>query len=151
MVSHLNAVFGAVEVHSELLRLIDVPAYRAAWLEYCQWYNAPAAELQAYLGVAVGGRSLTQGHSRLTAYAANRLGDVRLADRAAREFLGAAQPDDLSATSHRRTIAGPAVLNPVEEDSGVSTNGTAQWSLAAIQNLALIPDALDRFGLPATE
>jgi hypothetical protein len=34
------------------------------------------------------------------------------------------------------------VLNPVDENPAISTNGTAQWGLAAIQNLALVPDAL---------
>ena len=33
-VSHLNAVFGAVEIHSELIDLLDVPAYEKAWLDY---------------------------------------------------------------------------------------------------------------------
>jgi hypothetical protein len=36
------------------------------------------------------------------------------------------------------------VLNPVDEVPWVSTNETAQWGLAAIQNLALIGDALPR-------
>ena len=31
----------------------------------------------------------------------------------------------------------------IVEWPGVSTNGASQWGLAAIQNLALIPDALD--------
>jgi hypothetical protein len=39
-------------------------------------------------------------------------------------------------------VTGPAVLNPVDEVPNVSTNETAQWGLAAIQNLALIGDSL---------
>jgi hypothetical protein len=34
------------------------------------------------------------------------------------------------------------VLNPIDEASWVSTNDAAQWSLAAMQNLALAGDAL---------
>jgi hypothetical protein len=34
------------------------------------------------------------------------------------------------------------VLNPVDETPRLSTNDAAQWSLAAMQNLALIGDAL---------
>jgi hypothetical protein len=34
------------------------------------------------------------------------------------------------------------VLIPIEEASWMTTNDTAQWSLAAIQNLALIGGAL---------
>jgi hypothetical protein len=41
-------------------------------------------------------------------------------------------------------VAGPDVLNPVDEVPWVSTNETAQWGLAAIQNLALIGAALPR-------
>jgi hypothetical protein len=42
-----------------------------------------------------------------------------------------------------RRIDGPAVLRPLDEQPGANTNGAAQWSLAAIQNLALIGDSLD--------
>ena len=35
------------------------------------------------------------------------------------------------------------VLHPVDEAEGLSTNDAAQFALALIQNLALIPDALD--------
>jgi hypothetical protein len=34
------------------------------------------------------------------------------------------------------------VLNPVDEAAWVSTNDTAQWGLAAIQNLALVGEHL---------
>ncbi|CAL1692596.1 hypothetical protein MMB232_02771 [Brevundimonas subvibrioides] len=148
-ISHLNAVFGAVETHSELLRLVDVPAYRAAWIEYCKWYNAPAAELEAYLGVRVGNRGLPQAHSRLTAYSASQLDDQTLAQRAAHEFLDEAHFEDFGLVSRLRPIAGSAVLNPVEEDPGMSTNGVSQWGLAAIQNLTLVPAALDAVGIEA--
>jgi hypothetical protein len=36
-------------------------------------------------------------------------------------------------------------LEPVEEAPGVTTNGASQWGLAAIQNLALVGDALEPF------
>lgn len=40
------------------------------------------------------------------------------------------------------TIEAPAVLNPVDEAAWVSTNDAAQWALAAMQILALVPEAL---------
>ena len=40
-----------------------------------------------------------------------------------------------------KKIAGPAVLRPVDEATYVSSNDTAQWGLAAIQCLALVPEA----------
>jgi hypothetical protein len=39
-------------------------------------------------------------------------------------------------------LEGPTVLNPVDEAAWVSTNDTAQWGLAAMQNLALAGKAL---------
>ncbi len=156
-ISHLNAVFGAVEIHSELLPLVKAPKYEAAWVEYCKYYNAPPAELRAHLGqtpsrgstaasatdAGGGGRGLRQGHSRLTAYAARKLGDPALARRAWTEFLGQGIIEDLDLSTETRRITGPAVLNPVDEAAGVTTNGASQWGLAAIQNLALVGDALE--------
>jgi hypothetical protein len=139
-VSHLNAVFGLVEVCAELVQLLDVPEFKAAWLEYCELYNAPAAEQTQRLGGALNGISLQQGHSRLTAFAAKAKGDPALAARAWKEFFRGegsyrARPDV-------QRLKGPAVLQPVDEAAFVSTNSTAQWGLAAIQNLALAGDAL---------
>lgn len=143
-VSHLNAVFGVVEMTSELLDLLDVPAYRKAWLEYCRYYNAPPAELKALLGQVPGGRSLNDAHSRLTAYAAKHEKDHALALRAWSEFFGKVgrEGGDLLSSQSRR-VGGTAVLRPIDEDPVLSTNGVAQWGLAAIQNLALIGDSLE--------
>lgn len=138
-ISHLNAVFGVVEMSSELLTLVDAPAYRKAWLEYCRYYNAPKEDLVALLGTDPGGRSLTDAHSRITAYAAYQERDRALALRAWREFLGASR----GMRARARRIEGPAVLRPLDEQVGANTNGAAQWSLAAIQNLALIGDSLE--------
>lgn len=137
-ISHLSAVFGTAEVHAELLALLDVPEYRAAWLEYCTFYNAPAAEFRARFGQDAKGRGLRLAHSRLTAYAAHHLKDPKLAARAWAEF--ADKGEQIAGT--RTHITGNAVLNPVDEVAGMSTNGVSQWGLAAYQNLALIRDAL---------
>jgi len=141
-VSHLNAVFGAVEINSELLSLLDVPEYRRAWLDYCIAYNAPAEQFTAMTGAAARGRNLQQGHSRLTAYAARQLGDPALAQRAWGEFYRAEAGLPMGVAQGERQVDGPAVLRPVDETSAVSTNAASQWGLAAIQNLALIGDQL---------
>ncbi|SFK02505.1 Tat pathway signal sequence domain protein [Caulobacter sp. UNC279MFTsu5.1] len=141
-VSHLNAAFGAPEIHVEMLALIREPAYDRAWLDYCRWYNASREEQTAQFGRPLGPNGLRQGHSRLTAYAASRLGDKALAERAWSEFFGRGVVEDLNLTTMTRRFAGPDVLNPVDEAAGVTTNGAAQWGLAAIMNLALVPEAL---------
>lgn len=139
--SHLSAVFGAVEMMAELVELIDEPAFKQAWLQYCELYNAPREQQVKALGAPHGGGTvLSVGHSRLSAYAARHKQDKALAQRAWREFWA----DDPRGVKTLKTtrIAGPLALNPVDEAPWISTNDTAQWGLAAIQNLALIGDQL---------
>ncbi|WP_347302618.1 Tat pathway signal sequence domain protein [Croceibacterium sp. TMG7-5b_MA50] len=143
-VSHLNAVFGAVEINSELLTLVDVPAYRRAWLDYCIAYNASPEQFEAMTGERRRPGNLGQGHSRLTAYAANALNDPALADRAWAEFYRADAGLRMGLADRATRVEPPAVLNPVDEQAMVSTNGASQWGLAAIQNLALVGDRIPR-------
>ncbi|KRA62426.1 Tat pathway signal sequence domain protein [Caulobacter sp. Root656] len=145
-VGHLNAAFGAPEIHVEMLALIREPAYDKAWLDYCRWYNAPRADQIAQFGRPLGANGLRQGHSRLTAYAAWRLGDKALGERAWTEFFGRGVVEDLNLSTATKHFAGSDVLNPIDEAAGVTTNGTAQWGLAAIMNLALVPEALPTSG-----
>jgi hypothetical protein len=138
---HLNAVFGAVETFDELIRLTGDRAFEAAWLDYCELFNAPVEEQRRRLGMPHGAtHALYVGHSRLTAYAAWKRNDPALARRAWKEFAGEGKPRPFR-TVH---VAGPDALNPVDEVAWVSTNETAQWGLAAIQNLALVGAALPR-------
>lgn len=135
-VSHLSAVFGAVEVNAELFQLCDVPAYRAAWLQYCRLYNAPGEEQQRELGTTLKRTSLRQAHSRLTAFAAHINHDPALGARAWAEFNGKGEMP-VSTDFKERHFSGVSTLNPVDESLGMSTNSASQWGLAAIQNLAL--------------
>jgi len=139
-ISHLNGVFGVIEMSSELLTLVDVPAYRRAWLEYCRYYNAPRNELTALLGKDPGKLNLADTGSRMTAYAAFHERDRALGLRAWREFFTSSA---LKGDGKTRRITGVDVLRPLDEQPGISTNGSAQWGLAAIQNLALVADSLD--------
>lgn len=147
-VSHLNAVFGLVEVCAELIQLLDVPEFKKVWLDYCILYQAPAEQQTARLGRTFSG-SLTQGHSRLTAYAAKQNNDPDLAKRAWSEFFrqgGGSRSGGGQGTRRRarevRRVEGPAVLRPIDEVPMISTNDAAQSGLAAIQCLALVPEAL---------
>jgi hypothetical protein len=139
--SALNGVFGIAELNAELLSLMDVPAYRKAWLEYCRYYNAPREDLVRFLGKEVKGQSLTGAHSRITAYAAHHDKDRPLALRAWSEFFGEQRYGGVVRKSVRVDV--PAVLRPIEEETGYSTNGAVTWGLAAIQNMALIGATLD--------
>ncbi|KAG9236363.1 hypothetical protein BJ875DRAFT_232723 [Amylocarpus encephaloides] len=144
-VSHLSAVFGLPEVVSEAIEYFgaDLPTgFKDAWLDYCYYFQATAAEQAARYGVSFGSLNLYQGHSRLTAYVANQRGNSSLGARAWREFY---TTDGFQATSPWNTtrVEGSDVLAAVDEASWVSTNDVAQYGLAAIQNLALVRESLD--------
>lgn len=135
-ISHLSAAFGLPEVCAELVELLPVPEFERAWVQYCELYNAPAAEKQRVLGGGGDPPNLVQGHARLTAYAAYRKRDQQLAKRAWREFMSGSAGYASDRSFESRRIEGPAVLNPVDEAAWVSTNSTAQWGLALMECLA---------------
>lgn len=141
-ISHLSAVFGAVEVNAELIQLIDLPAYKQVWVDFCQWFNAPKEEFLAHFGPPFGARNLREAYSRMTAYAARATGSTALMQRAVGEFYSGDQGLGTWVRDPRQTVAG------VLEWPQLSTNAAAQWGLAAIQLLALAPDALERMSIP---
>jgi hypothetical protein len=135
-VSHLSAAFGLPEICAELIESFDVPEFERAWLQYCELYNAPPAEQKAALGEELRGTNLQQGHARLTAFAAYRKKDARLAARAWAEFTDGRAGYGSRQQFTAKRIDAPAVLNPVDEGPGISTNASAQWGLAGIVCLA---------------
>ena len=88
---------------------------------------------------------LFRSHARLTAYAAFEEKDAALATRAAQEFLSGDAGLGTWPADPRRDVGG------VIEWPGVSTNAASQWGLAAIQTLALVPEALDRVPIVAPD
>ncbi|KAI4730422.1 hypothetical protein E4T49_01809 [Aureobasidium sp. EXF-10728] len=143
-VSHLTAVFGLVEVIAELTTHFGdaFPAdFERAWLDYCYYFGATQAEQKARYGEAFGKLNLYQGHSRLTAYAANKLHNATLAARAWNEFYNT-DGFKANATWETERVDGSKVLFPVDEAAWVSTNDVGQYGLAAIENLALIGEYL---------
>ena len=135
-VSHLSAAFGLPEVCAELIELLTVPEFERAWLQYCELYNAPAAEQKAALGEELRNLNLQQGHARLTAFAAYRRKDAKLAARAWAEFNEGRAGYGPGQKFAAKRIEAPAVLAPVDESAGISTNSSAQWGLAGIVCLA---------------
>jgi hypothetical protein len=140
-VSHLSSVFGVLETIDELIEHYDsIPqAFVDAWLEYCYYYGASKAEQKARYGKDFGSLNLKQGHSRLTAYAANRRGNATLAARAWGEFWSDAIAEELNPSDPWKTVrvGGSEVLTEVDEATWISTNAAALYGLAAIENLAL--------------
>ncbi|MGZ0153131.1 exo-rhamnogalacturonan lyase family protein [Kribbella sp. WER1] len=132
-ISHLSSLFGLPELCSELIDLdLDVPGFEKAWLDYCRLYLLSPEEQAAELGQPLQGISQELAHSRLAAYAAARTGDPELARLAWRTFL--------VDKAEWKTTRVDGCLMPVDEAAFISTNGAAQYALAAIQNLSLIPE-----------
>ncbi|RWA13800.1 hypothetical protein EKO27_g1303 [Xylaria grammica] len=143
-VTHLSASFGLPEIVAQITHYLgdDLPAsFDRAWLDYCYYYGASAAEQTTRYGESFGKLNLRQGHSRLTAYAAKRLGNATLAARAWSEFLST---DGFAPTAPWASVPvnGSQVLAPVDEAAWISTNDFALYGLAAIENLAQVGDAL---------
>ncbi|MDQ0632332.1 hypothetical protein QFZ40_000241 [Arthrobacter pascens] len=143
-VSHLSAVFGLVEVCSELVDLVPDQEFERAWLQYCRLFLATEAEQIEAVGTPLSGIHLTQAHSRLSAYAAARLGDAVLASRAWESFAEGGEHLNHGWAFTLKAIRPPHVLLPVDEAPTVSTNDASQFGLAVIQNLALIGEHLPR-------
>ena len=113
-----------------------MPEFERAWLQYCELYNAPAAEQKAALGEELRNLNLQQGHARLTAFAAYRRRDAKLAARAWGEFNEGRAGYGPGQKFAAKRIEAPAVLAAVDESAGISTNSSAQWGLAGIVCLA---------------
>ncbi|GAA1362423.1 exo-rhamnogalacturonan lyase family protein [Streptomyces beijiangensis] len=140
-VSHLSAVFGLNELCAELIDIIDMPAFKSAYLDYCRYFNATKTEQAARYGTNFGSLLLFQGHSRLDAYAAVQTGDAKLAARAWEKFY---KSDGYMESSPWATekLSGPVTLVPGSEANWVYTNDTSLYGLAAIENLALLGDKM---------
>jgi hypothetical protein len=124
---------GGPEAMMEITPLIDLPEWNDAWLNYCQYLQAPRDEQRQAIGGAI---NSGQGphFSKMTAWAAWKLNDPKLAARAWEQFLGRGRRELFAST--RLTDAD--VQAPVDEIRFVSTNNTAQWSLNAIELLELV-------------
>lgn len=150
-VSHLSGVFGVLETIDQLLDHFGTPQknltqpFLDAFLDYCYYYGASKAEQKARYGKDFGNLNLKQGHSRFTAYVANRRNNATLVPRVWEEYLGDGSKDGLAPNAPWKTerISGSAVLIPVDEAKWVSTNAAALYGVAGIENLALVgpPDA----------
>jgi hypothetical protein len=143
-VSHLAGAFGLMEVVAEILEQFgdDVPeGFEQAWLDYCYYYRAPATEQTARYGTNwTKTATLRQDHSRLLAHAYYLTQNETYAKRAWNEF----EADGLntSATWEVEHLNGSEVLAPIDEVAWISTNEAANYGLAAIVNLAYIPEWL---------
>jgi hypothetical protein len=133
---NLATIMGGGEVVFELNELIDHAGWKKAWMQYCRLHTAPKPVVQR--DNASGGTEGTDGRysrpGRLSAYLYWETKNTAFARKA---WSGVRVPT--YATTH---LEGPAVLNPIDEIAGLSTNSTAQGCLEAIEVLEMCGDQM---------
>ena len=140
---HLATIMGGAEMMFELMDLIDNKDFKKAWIHYCEYYSMPRndeAREEKYQRLPTNSFLIP----RMTAYAAFQKKDMHLAERAWSEFAGRmfGSRSMVSLTP----VEVPYVLNPIEENRGVSTNSVAQWGINAV----FIPGFLKELGFEFT-
>ena len=138
---NLSTIQGGAEVMFELVPLLGRPDWAKAWLQYCRLGEAPAEVLKRDRVTGNEGANAefveqAQGGPRLAGYAYAQTRNPAFAKVAVQGLSrrgGVPKP---------QLVKPPEVLNPVHEAAFVSTNDSSQWSLSAIEILALCADVL---------
>ena len=126
--NHLMTIMGGFEITNEMMRMIDIPEWKDAWLDHAARYKKKAWEL-SHSRFRI---------SRLMAYAAYHLRDRQMAEEAWTDLF--TRLEHTPAPSFRiTTILPPEVPAPLDECTSISTNDAALWSLDAIYMQEVIP------------
>lgn len=126
--NHLMTIMGGFEIANEMMRMIDMPEWKDAWLDHAARYKKKAWEL-SHSRFRI---------SRLMAYAAYHLRDRQMAEEAWTDLF--TRLEHTPAPSFRiTTILPPEVPAPLDECTSISTNDAALWSLDAIYMQEVIP------------
>ncbi|MGA2266859.1 MAG: Tat pathway signal sequence domain protein [Bryobacteraceae bacterium] len=131
---NLTTIQGGAEVVFELNSLIDHAGWKKAWNQYCRLHGAPKDVVAKDMTTGSEGADGQYARGRLAAYAYMETRNPAFAKRASSGLRLAR----FATTS----VKGPAVLNPLEEVPGLSTNGTAQGCLEAIEVLEMCGDQM---------
>ncbi|MFM8338339.1 MAG: hypothetical protein ACKODK_22535, partial [Opitutaceae bacterium] len=143
---NLATIQAGSQVVFELNEILDHAGWQRMWLQYCRLGSAPAEVLRRdretgaedpegrYVGEQ--GRQ-SQGTPRLAAYAYWKTRNPVYAKVATSSLLRFGGGPVVTTR-----VAGPLVLNPVDEAARISTNGAAQSGLSAIEILELCADQL---------
>ena len=138
-VYNLATIMGGAEVVFELNQMLDDARWKKLWLQYCQFYNAPADVLAREM--AGGNEALDASFvrdGRLAAYVYHETKNEVFLGEGINALLGIARGERGKPLRH---VTGLSVLNPVDEGPG-NTNGAAQNGLETIAMLGLIGDHL---------
>lgn len=126
--NHLMTIMGGFEVMNEMIRMIDLPEWKDAWLDHAARYKQKAWELN-HSRFRI---------SRLMAYAAYHKRDAMMA-REAWDDLFTRLEHTPAPPFQITTLFPPEVPAPLDECVSISTNDAALWSLDAIYMQEVIP------------
>ena len=130
---NLATIMGGGEVVFELNELIDHPGWHKAWLQYSRLHNAPKEVIARDKATGAEGSDARYARAgRLAAYVYRQSKDAAFAKKA---WSGVRLPR--FATTH---FDPPIVPSPLDEAPLLSTNGTAQGCLEAIEVLEMCGD-----------
>ncbi|GAB6011279.1 exo-rhamnogalacturonan lyase family protein [Viscerimonas tarda] len=144
--NHLANLMGGFEVMMEVYDAIGHKDFNNTFLMYAKYYGLPVNDPIRDLPENKKYKDWW-GHwstPRLGAFAAQRLNDPHLAEVAWADFFSSSVGFDgkLQNVGNGVEIETPDVLYPVNENTSVSTNSTAQWNINAIIMLELIGDKI---------
>ncbi|OCX53294.1 hypothetical protein BEL04_03025 [Mucilaginibacter sp. PPCGB 2223] len=141
---HLATLMGGMEMAYELTPILNNKDWNRMYLQYCSLYGAPEEEVKAAFGVSIKLGDSAGDYARQPGYAYYVTKDPKYAKRAWDEFLPSGQGRFGSGPNKfdSKLLNGPAVLKPLYEIRNVSTNGTSQWCLNAIELLQMAGDAM---------
>ena len=126
--NHLMTIMGGFEVVNEMMRMVNMPEWDAAWLDLAVHYKQKAWEL-SHSRFRV---------SRLMGYAAYHTRNVEMAKEAWNDLF--TRLEHTQAPPFKiNTLLPPEVPAPLDECIGISTNDAALWSLDAIYMQEVIP------------
>ncbi|QRV78526.1 hypothetical protein RhiJN_06541 [Ceratobasidium sp. AG-Ba] len=131
---HLTMLFGGGEFIMELVDTISVAAFDNAWVDFCRYYNATAAEKTAKYGQTFNSGGFEQLYAKLQAYAGQRLNDTNQKQLAWDHITSA------TTFGNPIKVGGLNVIEPISEITGLNTNDAASFSLAQYAVLAIAPE-----------
>ena len=127
--NHLMTIMGGFEVMMEMFEMVDVPAFKASWLDFATRYKEMAAKV-THNGFPV---------RRLLAYAAAASKDPQKTAEAWQDLWG--KSDSGSEISKEISVLMPPLVpQKTHEWPRVSTNDAALWSLDAIYMMEVLKD-----------
>lgn len=137
---NLATIMGGAEVVFELNLMLDDPRWDRLWMQYCRLYNAPKDVLLRDMEThAEGADAAYVRDGRLASYVYFRTGNEAFLQAGLKALLRTGRLGLRPSKVHH--IAGPLVLNPIDEGLG-GTNGAAQHGLETIAMLGLVGDHL---------